>query len=217
MSRRRGEDPLALNLHPLAGMMIRWAGRLGVVVGILLASEAGAQNLCACAALAGAGTIEDLTRVARCEQRAVRVSARRCEQGPRTTRNVGLAGNLYPGTFFFGPFDPSSAQRMFDTSDFSATVAIVDSTGTRRWLTIFFTHVAIDAWTVYVADVHADGAAVVLNPSGGTLAFDGDGRLRRARGLTAVIGRQRVTLDARALTQRMAPSGLSCVVQDGCS
>ena len=146
-------------------------------------------------------------------------SARTCDGA---TRLVALGGNLRADDLLRGPFDGSSLQLAFDTSNFSTTISLGDSRGTAHDLTLFFTRIGPDEWTVApgVQAEFASDTLVLLAPVR-TLRFNARGRMRTGR-RTVVSAQfsgatpQRIVIDLSEMTQRPSPSGISGLTVSGC-
>jgi flagellar hook protein FlgE len=148
----------------------------------------------------------------------------------KATTTAALGGNLEATAALKGPFDGTSFQTAYDTSNFQHSVKVFDSRGGAHDLTVFFTRTADNTWAMNVAaddgDFTGGTAGNIRLLSSGTVTFNADGSLASASGTTvnatfAGAAAQAITLDlgtpgsSTGLAQYASPSGISDLAQDG--
>ena len=157
----------------------------------------------------------------------------------KATQNATLVGNLKADdTVNPAPFDGTSFQSAFSTSNFPYTIKVYDSRGGAHDLSIFFKKTSTaNQWQVFMGvdkfdetGVAADkGKLDIVNGAGDTLTFGTDGSLASETAMQATISfngaapGQVIKLNvgtigkADGLGQFANDSGLSFVSQDGFS
>lgn len=165
----------------------------------------------------------------RCAARVAAGAASRCRNRvtPRPTRTVLIAANLgadapvFPGGFLAdGTFESA-----FETTSFGMSINVLDELGLPREMLLFFTRTRADVWNVNVGVEGGSGEGgsgqLLTGEAEGTLVFGPRGRLRRGRMLRLRVPSRdgasaRLVLDSREVTQRLQPTGATCVFVDGC-
>jgi flagellar hook protein FlgE len=149
----------------------------------------------------------------------------------KATTTVALAGNLEATAPLAGPFDGTSFQTAYATSNFQHAVRVFDSRGSAHDLTVFFTRTGDNTWALNVAADDGDFSGGTKGNlrllSSGTLGFNSDGTLASVSGNTlsgvtfAGASAQDITLDVGApgttggLSQFGSASAVSDLSQDG--
>jgi len=143
------------------------------------------------------------------------------------TTSISVSGNLKADEVGNGPFDGTSFQTAYDTSNYRNSIQVFDSLGKAHEMTVFFTKSATvpNQWEVRMAVDAADtggtaGTPQVLNGSGGTITFNSDGTYNASSNLTANVtftgaAAQAINVDLSQFVQYASPSGFSFVDQDG--
>jgi flagellar hook protein FlgE len=145
------------------------------------------------------------------------------------TTAIAISGNLRADEASKGPFDGTSFQTAYDTSNYSNSIQVYDSLGAQHDLGFFFTKSTTvpNQWEVrMVVDAgEAGGTAgtpLVIN-GGGTITFETDGTVSTTSPPTGMTGTvtfngaaaQTIDLDLGQFVQFASESGFNFVNQDG--
>jgi flagellar hook protein FlgE len=143
----------------------------------------------------------------------------------QATTEATIKGNLQSDDAIVGPFDSTSFQTAFDTSNFSTSVQVYDSLGQQHEMTVFFTKTTTaNQWQVNlgVDAGETGGTAGALDVVGtANLTFNPDGSISGSGVATATadfVGAtagQSIDVDLNEMSQFASPSGISFVIQDG--
>lgn len=160
----------------------------------------------------------------------LRYSARRCASGGRASRIVALGGNLHPMAPLDTFVDDGTVGSAFSTSNYATSADVFDALGGARMLFLFLTHEGPQSWTVQmgVADeasweiiANGGGRFQIVDTANHRITFGRNGRVVAGRIVRVTLpgdgAPQLLSVDLSGLTESAAPSGVSCVLQDGCA
>jgi flagellar hook protein FlgE len=151
----------------------------------------------------------------------------------RATSSTTLVANLQSDAPLVGPFDGTTFQTAFTTSNYFTNVQVFDSLGQAHSLTLFFTRSAANEWEVRAGVDDGDLGGTVgnltlldLNGAGAgvlaTMTFDTGGTVAGTNPATIAGGvtfsgaaLQTIALNLDDFTQYASPSATGFVTQDG--
>ncbi len=143
----------------------------------------------------------------------------------QATSEATIKGNLRSDDTPAGPFDGTSFQTAFDTSNFTTSVQVYDSLGQQHEVTVFFTKTSTtNQWEVNLGvDAGETGGTpgdlaligtqtLVFGPNGSVTS---GGTVAATVSFSGATPGQTFDVDLSEMSQFASPSGISFVIQDG--